>query len=59
VLFQGAPSFDLAVNCGPAVPAATCTQIQRDAEAERAQFEDDADAYEYYPTVGIGISYRW
>lgn len=59
VMFQGAPSFDLNVRCGAAVPAATCTQIQRDAEAERLQFEDDADAFEYYPTVGVGVSYRW
>ena len=59
VLFQGAPSFDLQVNCGTAVPAETCAQIRRDADAERAQFEDDADSFEYYPVISVGVGYRF
>jgi hypothetical protein len=59
VLFQGAPSFDLQVNCGTAVPVDTCAQIRRDADAERAQFEDDADDFEYYPVISVGVGYRF
>ncbi len=59
VLFQGAPSFDLQVNCGMAVPAETCAQIRHDADAERAQFEDDADDFEYYPVIAVGLGYRF
>lgn len=59
VLFQGAPSFELQVNCGAQVPAQTCAQIRRDAEAERAQFEDDADGFEYYPVISVGLGYRF
>ena len=59
VLFQGAPSFALDVRCGTAVPAAQCTQLKQDADAERAQFEDDADSYKYYPVVSLAIGYRW
>lgn len=59
VMFQGSPSFDLNVSCGAAVPTVTCTRLQADADAERAAFEDDADEYEYFPVVSLGLGYRW
>ena len=59
VMFQGSPSFDLDVTCSALVPSATCTRLQADADAERAAFENDADEYEFFPVISLGLGYRW
>ena len=58
VLFQGEPSFDLEVTCGPAVPTVRCSQLQADVDEERQQFEEDADGIAYYPVLSLGLTYR-
>lgn len=56
VMFQGSPKATLTANCGAALPAAQCTQLQNDVAAERLRLEDKLNKYKYYPVANIGIT---
>lgn len=59
VVFQGEPEVDLAVQCGASVPAAACTQLTSDVQAEQRQLKDDIEDYKAYPLLSIGVSYHF
>jgi len=56
VMFQGSPKVTLTANCGPALPAGQCAQLQTDVAAERLRVEDKLSKYKYYPVANIGIT---
>jgi len=56
VMFQGSPKVTLTANCGPALPAGQCAQLQSDVAAERQRVEDKLSKYKYYPVANIGIT---
>lgn len=56
VMFQGTPSASLTATCGPAVPAAVCSQVQQDVAAERTKLQNEISGFKYYPVANIGIT---
>jgi len=59
ILFQGSPDTKLNVNCGTAVSAMQCAQINSDVKAEERDLNDKADDYKYWPVVSLGVAYRF
>ena len=57
--FYMRPTATLTGTCGPALPAAACTQLQSDIRAEEQQFRDDVNKYKLYPVLSIGVGYRF
>jgi len=56
VMFQGEPEITLnAVAANPALQA----ELNEAVEAERLEVQDDASAFQYYPVLAIGISYKF
>lgn len=56
VIFQGSPKTTLTANCGPALNAGQCAQLQNDVAAERQRLDDKLNKYKYYPVANIGIT---
>jgi len=56
VIFQGAPTASLSASCGPATPAAQCTQIRSDVAAEQQQLQQELDKYKVFPVLSIGLT---
>ena len=56
VMFQGTPSASLSATCGSAVPASTCSQLQRDVAAEQTRLQDEISGFQYYPVANIGVT---
>lgn len=54
VMFQGAPQVELTAT---AASAGQQTQLQADLDAEKAELEDDLDAFTMYPVISFGISF--
>ncbi len=55
----GSPTAELNVTCGATVPTVTCNQIRNDVNAEKAELEEEAKDYEWYPVVALGIAIRF
>lgn len=53
------PSAGLTGNCGPALPASACAQLQGDIRAEEAEFRDTADELRLYPVISVGFGLRF
>ncbi len=58
VMYQR-PSATLTGNCGPALPATVCAQLQSDIRAEEAEFRDSADGLRFYPIISVGFGLRF
>lgn len=58
VMFHGTPSVDFSAKCNAGNPA-VCDKLMNDIEAERKEFQDDADAFKFYPVAAIGFTYRF
>lgn len=56
VMFQGTPSASLSATCGSAVPAAACSQLQRDVAAEQTKLQNEISGFKYYPVANIGVT---
>lgn len=56
VMLQGSPKTALTANCGAALNAAQCTQLQNDVAAEQRRLDDKLSKYKYYPVASIGIT---
>lgn len=56
VMYQGSPKATLNANCGAALSAAQCTQLQSDVAAEQQRLEDRLNKYRFYPVANIGIT---
>ena len=56
VMFQGTPSASLSATCGSALPAAACSQLQRDVAAEQTKLQNEISGFKYYPVANIGIT---
>lgn len=58
-IHTGTITTTLNVNCNPSLPSATCDQITADANAERADIDDKASRYRWYPVLGIGLGIKF
>ncbi len=58
VMYQR-PSATLMGNCGPALPASMCAQLQSDFRAEEAEFREAADGLRLYPVISVGFGLRF
>ena len=58
VMYQR-PSATLTGNCGPALLASVCAQLQSDIRAEEAEFRDSADDLRFYPVISVGFGLRF
>jgi len=58
-IHTGTISTTLNVNCNPSLPSATCDQITADANAERADLEDKASRYRWYPVLSLGLGVKF
>lgn len=56
VMFQGTPKASLTATCGPATPAALCSQIQASTALEAVDLQDSIKNFKYYPVANIGIT---
>jgi hypothetical protein len=56
VMFQGNPKATLTATCGPALPAAQCSQLQTNAAAEALDLQDSIKNFKYYPVASIGVT---
>lgn len=62
VLFQGSPSLSLVVTCGAVLvenDPDKCGELQSDVTAEEGDFEKEAEDFEYFPVMSLGVSYRF
>ena len=55
VVYQGSPDVDLSADG----PLASNQAFQNDLQTEEDKLKEDLEAYEYYPVIGIGLSYRF
>lgn len=56
VMFQGTPKATLTATCGPATPAALCSQIQASTAIEAVDLQDSIKNFKYYPVANIGVT---
>ena len=56
VMFQGTPKATLTATCGPATPAALCSQIQASTALEAIDLQDSIKNFKYYPVASIGVT---
>jgi opacity protein-like surface antigen len=57
--YLGKAKASLDVTCGSALPAAQCTQLKNDANAEAAQLADDIKGYKWWPVVQMHLTYAF
>lgn len=55
VIYQGTPDVELKATG----PFASNQAFKNDIQAEEDKLQDDLDQYEYYPVIGVGLSYRF
>lgn len=56
--FQDAPDVSLGVTgCG--LPDAVCTRLEQDLQAEADEVETEAEDFEFWPVVNLGVYYRF
>lgn len=58
VAFTGAPDVKLSVTCQLSDPT-LCAELANDVAAEQAELQQEADEFEYWPVLSIGVSYRF
>ncbi len=62
-IYGGTPDVSLTASCNPSLPAATCsaiqTQLQADLARETRELENDSSQIQWYPVVNIGIGIRF
>lgn len=56
VLYLGSPDVDINYGCN--VPA-LCDDIDDDVQAEKDELEDEAEDYEWWPVLNLGIAYKF
>ena len=56
VMFQGNPKATLTATCGPALPAAQCSQLQSNAAAEALDLQDSIKNFKYFPVASFGVT---
>jgi hypothetical protein len=54
VIYQGSPDVELT-----ATGLASSQAFENDIQAEEDKLQEDLDEYEYYPVIGVGLSYRF
>ncbi len=59
-MFTGSPDVTFNANCTDAAKSAgLCDEIQRSAEDERRELEDDVDEFKVYPVISLGAMYKF
>lgn len=58
VQFQDSPDIRLGVQ-GCELPAAACTRLERDLQVEVDELKDDAEDFEFWPVLNLGVYYRF
>ena len=56
VMFQGTPKATLTATCGPATPAALCSQLQASTALEAIDLQDSIKNFKYFPVASIGVT---
>jgi hypothetical protein len=56
VMFQGTPKASLTATCGPATPAALCSQIQASTALEAVDLQDSIKNFKYFPVASICVT---
>lgn len=56
IMFMGSPKASLNANCGSALSASACAQLQGEAAAEQARLEDKLEKFRYYPVLNLGLT---
>lgn len=58
VQFQDSPDIRLGVQgCG--LPAAACDRLNRDLQVEVDELKDEAEDFEFWPVLNLGVYYRF
>ena len=57
--FLSKPAATLKGNCGPALTAPLCAQLQADIAAEQLQLQQSLDSVKGYPVLSVGFGYRF
>lgn len=62
-IYTGSPKVDLNFTCNatllPGSSDADCSEFTRSVNAEKAELEEDAADYEWYPVISLGIAVRF
>lgn len=58
-IYGGRPDITLNASCSASVPAALCSQLSADIEAEKRKLRDQLTAIQWYPVVSVGLGYRF
>lgn len=57
VLYQGNANENLSVTCAPGLDTGTCSQIQNDAAAQRANDQNNLSRFGFYPRLSVSLYY--
>jgi len=60
VMYTDEPKVTLTARCGPAFNSnpAGCAQLQRDVQEEIDELKTDAEDFQFYPVISLGIGVR-
>ena len=59
VLFSVSPKVSLNIECGSAVPLATCSTLMSDVNSESDQLATELSDYDLYPVITVGLAYKF
>jgi hypothetical protein len=58
-IHTGTVDVSLSATCGASLPAALCTQLQNDVQAEIGEIRNNAGSASWYPVISLGMGYRF
>jgi hypothetical protein len=59
VIYGGEPDVTLTAQCGTALPAITCSQLQADVQREIQELKDETNDVKWYPVISLGLGIRF
>lgn len=59
VILQHAPTTQLDVQCGPALPEVDCTVLRKNVQAAQVQLDDALKKWKAYPVLSLGLTFRF
>jgi hypothetical protein len=58
-VYTGSPEVTLTARCGAGIPAARCSELQREVDKEIQEIKDDSADFEWWPVVSLGLAIRF
>lgn len=58
-VYGGTPDIVLNAGCSSTVPAAICSQLATDIEAEKQKLRNELTGIRWYPVLSLGLGYRF